>query len=254
MRLKSRQNLSILSWIGKKTATPKHAALAILLTSMAFCSTAGAQVFVSRYDVNLAGIHIGDAYLHSTLNAKTYKVAVSADVTVLLVNTRIQGEATGSRAGVKLTPEHFRLITSGGQDSAIDTNFAGLGAANAKTPPHLRGAIDPLTALLATSLKPASATAAPCNHVLPILMGRSRFDLSLRTNAEIQASRDPSIVSCIGIAAQQGPGASGQQRLVMEIVFRKLPKPSLWLVEQLSMPTENGTMTIERAQTAVSGS
>ncbi len=237
--------------MGEKTAS---AILAILLTSVALCSAAGAQIFVSRYDVNLAGIHIGDAFLHTTLGAKNYRVVVSADVTVLLVNTKLQGEATGSRTGVKLSPEHFRLVTTGGQESAVETNFANLAAAKAKTPPHLRGVIDPLTALLATSLKPASSSAAPCNHVLPILMGRARFDLSLRTNAEIQAPHDPSIVSCIGITAQQGPGAGGQQSLVMEIVFKKLPKPSIWLVEHLSMPTDNGTMTIERAQTAVSGS
>ena len=40
----------------------------------------------------------------------------------------------------------------------------------------------------------------------------------------------------------------------MEIGFRKLPKPHVWLVEYLSLPTQNGTLAIERAETAVSGS
>ena len=45
--------------------------------------------------------------------------------------------------------------------------------------PRLRGIFDPLSALLATSLKPLSPSGTPCNHVLPIFTGRARFDLKL---------------------------------------------------------------------------
>ena len=39
-----------------------------------------------------------------------------------------------------------------------------------------------------------------------------------------------------------------------EVNFQKLNKPQLWLVEQVSLPTDLGTVTINRVETAVSGS
>jgi len=199
--------------------------------------------------VSLAGVHIGDAILRTSLEAKTYKVAVSADFSVMLVNTRIAGEASGSRAGAKLAPDHFRMITTGGEESAVETNFAG-SRANAKAAQHLRGLLDPLSALLVTSLKPGAASSS-CNHVLPVLLGRTRFDLRLYPKPAAEPAEKPAAVTCLAIASDSRPG---QRDLVMEIGFRKLPKPHVWLVEYLSLPTQNGTLAIERAETAVSGS
>ena len=130
-----------------------------ILSSLICCVNAQAEVFISRYSVSLAGVHIGDAILRTSLEAKTYKVAVSADFSVMLVNTRIAGEASGSRAGAKLAPDHFRMITTGGEESAVETNFAG-SRANAKAAQHLRGLLDPLSALLVTSLKPGAASSS----------------------------------------------------------------------------------------------
>jgi hypothetical protein len=220
-----------------------------ILSSLICCVNAQAEVFISRYSVSLAGVHIGDAILRTSLEAKTYKVAVSADFSVMLVNTRIAGEASGSRAGAKLAPDHFRMITTGGEESAVETNFAG-SRANAKAAQHLRGLLDPLSALLVTSLKPGAASSS-CNHVLPVLLGRTRFDLRLYPKPAAEPAEKPLAVTCLAIASESRPG---QRDLVMEIGFRKLPKPHVWLVEYLSLPTQNGTLAIERAETAVSGS
>lgn len=241
MRLKLKKTVALRS---------SYSAAIAMFGFLIFCATAKAEVFVSRYSVSLSGVHIGDAILHTSLNAKTYKVVVSADVSVMLVNTRIHGEASGSRAGAKLAPEHFRMITTGSEERTVETNFAG-SPDNAKAAHYLRGLLDPLSALLVTSLKPASPS-PPCNHVLPILLGRTRFDLSLHPKQIAGVAGEPAIVDCLAIASD--PGAGGQQTLVMEIGFRKLAKPRVWLVEHLSLPTQNGTVAIERAETAVSGS
>jgi hypothetical protein len=192
--------------------------------------------------VSLAGVRVGDAILHTTLSAKRYKVTVSADVGALLLNTKIQGEALGSRAGAKLTPEHFRMVASGGEEGSVDTHFAGAAGA-AKVPPQLQGVFDPLSALLVTSLRPVSPPAHPCHSVLPILMGRARFNLRLQPKPATEAPA--TIVICQA-------DDTGQQAPPMEIAFMRLLKPQFWLVEHVSFETPNGTMTIGRVETAVS--
>ncbi len=213
-------------------------------------------MLVSRYSVNVGGVRIGDATIHATLDAKHYKVTVSADVGVLLNNTKVQGEASGLRAGAKLTPEHFHLATSDGQESSVD--FAAAAAAatakGAKANP-LRGVLDPLSALLVTSLRPPT-TDAPCNNVVPVLMSRARFDVSLRPKTSGE-ERDPRIVTCqvnfTAIATPGGNSAAALQKVQWEVNFQKLSKPHWWLVEQISLPTDMGTMTLERVETAISG-
>ncbi len=221
-----------------------------LLVAPICCENAQAEVFVSRYSVSLGGIRIGDAAVQTSLDAKTYKVAVAADVSIMLVNTKIAGVASGSRTGAKLAPEHFRMITTGGEESAVETNFAGP-AGNAKAAQHLRGLLDPLSALLVTSLKPASQS-PPCNQVLPVLLGRTKFDLRFYPKPATEPAQDPAEATCLAIASD--PRLRGQRDLVMEIGFRKLPKPHLWLVQHLSLPTQNGTLEIEWTETAVSAS
>jgi hypothetical protein len=243
-----------------ETAGRRKITLAVLLVTFAFCSSARAEVIVSRYTVNLGGLPIGDAILRTTLGANSYKVAVSADVGLLLMNTRIQGEASGSRSGAKLTPKHFQIATSGAEVGTVDVNFAGFAAASAKTPSRMRGVLDPLTALLLTSLKPSSASNNPCGNVLKIFTGHARFDLGLRPKASSEAQREPTIVTCqaqfvssAGEPQAAGNGAGGQQNLDLEIGFMRLSKPHFWLPEHLSLPTPKGTVTLDRAETKISG-
>jgi Protein of unknown function (DUF3108) len=229
--------------------------------TLAFCSSGRAEVLVSRYAVNLDGLPIGHAILHTTLDADRYKVAVSADVGMLLTNTKIQAEASGSRTGAKLKPERFQLVLSGAEEGAVGVNFAGLAAKGEKTPAHLRGVLDPLTALLLTSLKPSSPSKNPCNNVLRIYTGHDRFDLSLRPKASSEMEREPVVVTCqvqysatAGDQQAGGNGAGGPQNLDWEMGFMKLAKPHFWLPEHLSLPTPKGMVTIDRTETAISGS
>jgi hypothetical protein len=261
MSLKSRQNLRNPCSVGNETASRRKTALAVLLITLAFCSSGRAEVLDSRYTVKLDGLRVGEAILHTTLDANRYKVAVSADVGVLLVNTNIRAEASGSRTGAKLKPERFQLVLSGAEEGAVGVNFAGLAAAGAKTPSHLRGVLDPLTALLLTSLKPSSPSKNPCNNVLRIYTGHDRFDLSLRPKPSSEMQREPIVVTCqvqysatAGDPQAAGNGAGGSQNLDWEMGFMKLSKPQFWLPEHLSLPTRKGMVTIDRTETAISGS
>ncbi|MFZ0571878.1 MAG: DUF3108 domain-containing protein [Rhodomicrobium sp.] len=246
-------------------------ALAALFAPPAFLSPAKAEVFVSRYDVRLAGMHMGEAIIHTALGAKRYKVAVSADVGALFINERIQSEVTGSRLGSKLTPEHFVMVMSGGEDRAVEIQFKGSAPPSMKfSPPleeladrppplkaaDLRGVLDPLSALLTASLKLAPSS-NPCTSVLPIFMGQMRFDIHMHQSPAAQAQREPGVAVCqaqyipIGDAAHAGEGG---QFPAPEAVFVRLAKPNVWLLHRLSLPTPVGTVTVDRAETAVTGS
>ncbi len=226
--------------------------MGLLLASLAACWGARADVVVSRYAVTLSGLPTGEVVLQAKFNAKQYEVAVWADVGTILDSTKIQGAASGSRAGIKLKPERFQLVLSGGDQGSIDVNFKGSGGTDATINPRLRGVLDPLSALLLTSLKPFSPAGNPCNHVLPIFTGRARFDLSLRAKPAEEAEGKPAIVIC----EVDYTGTPGQppEKLDWEISFTKLAKPHFWLLEHIALPTAKGTVSIDRAGTSISGS
>src|SRR5262249_40178882 len=151
-----------------------------LVTFLLCCVTASAEVLVSRYAVNLEGFRVGNATLRTDLNARHYKVQVSASVGALLLSTEIQGQASGARAGAKLTPEHFQMVSSGDDQDTMKVDFPNPAEAAGDGAVRLRGVFDPLSALLNASYKPQSRHKHPCNTILPIFTGRDRFVLELQ--------------------------------------------------------------------------
>jgi hypothetical protein len=268
MRSKIRQR----SFPGRYRKTSKKwALLSALLASSADFSHAHAEKFVSTYAVRFAGLPMGDAVVQAALEGRHYKVAVSADVGVLFINEKVRGEASGMRTGAKLTPEHFWMRMSGTQDSAVDIRFEGTAATNTKISPpltetalkkrvplqdvHLRGVLDPLSALLATALS-APSSSNPCDRVLPVFTGQARFDISFRPKAVSQELAEPSLAACqvrlVAIAGHMRGGGLPQD-FTMEVAFIKLSRPNLWTLQHLSMPMPIGTVTVDRATTASLG-
>jgi hypothetical protein len=254
MQLESEQNRGDALRTIKKSVSRGISLVAILFASWICSVNASAETLLSRYAVSLDGLHIGDAVLRTALEAKRYKVAVSADIGMLLASTQIQGVATGARAGAKLTPEHFQIVMTGGDQGTVEVNFATSAAAAENGAVRLKGVFDPLSALLAASLKPASPSNHPCNGVLPIFTGRERFDLKLRPKAPDRAQAARAFVICEATAGSPQPGGSGRPSLEWEIILQKVSKPHFWLVERISLPTQKGVVTIERAETSISGS
>jgi hypothetical protein len=228
--------------------------LATLLTFLALGLTARAEVLVSRYVVSIDSLRIGDAVLRTTLDAKHYKVGVSADVGTLLASTQIQGEASGARSGAKLTPEHFQIVMSGSEQGTIEVNFANSAEAAADGAARLRGVFDPLSALLVASLKPSSPSKHPCNIVLPIFTGRQRLELKLRPKPAGSSPGETTRIFCQASAFDPLAAGIEQRNFDWEIIFTKVAKPHFWLVEYISLPTEKGILTIVRAETSISGS
>jgi Protein of unknown function (DUF3108) len=254
MQVESEQSCSNACEAAKRSVYRGAKILAIALAFCILSEDARAEVLLSRYAVSLEGLHIGDAVLRTALEAKRYKVAVSADVGMLLASTQIQAEASGTRAGAKLTPEHFLLAMSGGDQGTIEVNFANSAKAAENGAARLKGVFDPLSALLAASLKPASPSNQPCNGVLPVFTGRDRFDLNLRPKAVDAVHEQRAFAICRATAGSPQPGGTGKPPLDWEIVFQKISKPHFWLVERIALPTPKGVVTIDRSETSVSGS
>jgi Protein of unknown function (DUF3108) len=231
----------------RRIARAGTAAIAILLALLAVCPGASAEVVISRYAVTLSGIPTGEIFLRAKYNAKQYEIAISGDVGTIIDSTKIEGTASGARAGSKLTPEHFQVTFSGGDQGAIEVNFKGSGGTGSAINPRLRGVFDPLSALLFISLKPVAPEGNPCNHVMPIFTGRSRFELSLRPK---EGQTKSVIVGCEADYAAT-PGQT-PEKLDWEIAFTKVPKPHFWLLEHISLHTPKGTVSIDRADTSIS--
>lgn len=236
------------------------------ILALAFCSAAKAETLIARYDVNLGGLHLGDAMVHATVGAQNYKVTIAANVGVIFADRRIEGEASGTRKGAKLTPEHFQMTTSGGDTNAVDIGFTGATAVSANISPpisaellrdrvpltkeHLKGVLDPLSALLVTVLA-STKSSSPCNGVLPIYTGYARFDLNLRPAArteELNAAIVPCQARYVAIAGHSRSEEEETKNIELTIYFRKISDPHLWLIERISIPTPIGTVTVDRAE------
>jgi hypothetical protein len=254
MRLKSEQSRGHALGLAKRSVSEGIRIFAIFFVSCIVSGSAAAEILLSRYAVSLDGLRIGDAILRTALEAKRYKVAVSADIGMLLASTQIRGEASGGRAGAKLTPEHFQIVMSGGDEGALDVNFAASAAAAESGAVRLKGVFDPLSALLSASLKPASPHNHPCSGALPIFTGRDRFDLNLRPKAPGSVQVERGFAICRATANGLQPSGNGRPPIDWEIVFQKVPKPHFWLVERISLPTPKGIVTVDRAETSISGS
>jgi hypothetical protein len=226
-------------------------ALAALLAFVPAC--AKAEVLVSRYAVNLDGLRIGDAVLHTDLNAKRYKVEVSANVSMLFISTQIQGQASGTRTGAKLTPEHFQMVTSGGDEDAMKVDFANPAEETEEGAMRLQGVFDPLSALLIASYKPQSRSDHPCNIMLPIFTGRDRFVMELQPMTANSGQIGPSLKLCQATLSQPLPGGTRIRQFKWKIAFTQSAKPHFWVVESASLPTANGTLTIDRMETSMPG-
>jgi hypothetical protein len=254
MTLKLKQDLRFFRQQGGFAGSKSKITLAALLTFLPLYVSASAEVLVSRYVVSLDGLHVGDATLRTDLDAKRYKVGVSADVGMFLVSTQIEGEASGARSDVKLTPEHFQIALSGGDQETIEFDFATSPEAAANGAVRLRGVFDPLSALLAASLKPSSAPNHLCSSVLPIFTGRDRLDLNLRPKPAGLAQKEPALVRCDATLSQPSAAGAVQPKLDLEIAFMKTATPDFWQVERVALQTKQGLITIERADSRPSSS
>jgi hypothetical protein len=145
------------------------------------------------YAVTLNDLDIGSISVDAEAAGRSYSLAANAHLSLLLGAFRWQAEirALGAMAGAAARPQSYAFaFTSSLSAGATRLAFTG-GAVTTITqlPPvpvdpaavplhaeHLKGVVDPLTALL---LVERGTGADPCARRLPVFDGRERFDLLL---------------------------------------------------------------------------
>lgn len=120
-------------------------------------------------------------------------------------------------------------------------------------PAHLRGVLDPLSAILALS-RPRDGN--PCNQKIPVFDGKVRFDLafSFKEDAPIaDTPRGPAVemvkvcrVRVLPIAGHRDDEASTQlkRNTGIEVAFRAIPSAKLFVPHRITVPTFAGSAVL----------
>lgn len=185
-----------------------RASLPSIALSLALLSVLGAVLPVGQaaradesrvetfaYRLYLAGLKIGKANVTATITDDSYTVTGSAKtIGVLGWFGKVEGQAhvTGRRVGGSLlAPEIFEVsaVTDGSEKLEMRMPFEGDAPSAVEADPPFRkvdyavepkaqrGALDPLTALIAALLPIHSD--APCDRTISVFDGRRRFDIAI---------------------------------------------------------------------------
>jgi hypothetical protein len=216
------------------------------------------------YDISVAGVPIGDAWLRADLDGARYALQGGADFGFLFWGGEGVARSDGAVEAGTLRPAEYRLAYQGvSRPGRVEITFEGDTAVRwERQPPippedaegrveisaeHLRGVLDPLTALVIA----APADAAPetiCARVLPVFSGYTRFDLSLRA-ATIDA--DGAVACDVRYAPVAGhrpdsPGVDRMRRPGAIAISLSPIAPGLWGPKRLAVATRFGTAELAR--------
>lgn len=131
-------------------------------------------------------------------------------------------------------------------------------------PAHLKDAMDPLTAIIATS---RAKGANPCGHRIPMFDGKQRFDLLMSPTGqqrvtEARPSGQPAIgyLCRVRYAPIGGYKSNEDTRHMManngvEVALRPVPSANLLVPYRIVVPTRLGTatMTLQRMEIVMPG-
>jgi hypothetical protein len=262
---------------------PVRAALAALLfaglapySAQAIAAEPWPHQVQAFYRVHFNGIEIGSFAFNATIDAQTYTVTGDAQLTALFGILEWRGEtrSAGVVSGDVPKPAGYAFDYNGiGKSGSIRMSFAGDAVTNLsavpKIPPqpdtvpvrdqHLKGVLDPLSAVMAISR--ASAT-NPCGRKLSVFDGRQRFDLALSfrrqekiVEAKPSGQPDTTFVCGVRYIPLAGHRASEESQGMainagIEISLRPVPSVNLLVPYQIRIPTAVGsaTLTSERVE------
>lgn len=172
--------------------------MAIIATGTGIIEASAQSEFEVRYAVSMTGIPIGKSAWTIGIGTEHYRVFADGSATGLMsLLTSGRGSATteGAVTNGRMVPRSFmvqgiedgqktdlRMTLNGGIVTALVLNAVPHNADRIPiTEAHMRGVVDPLTALLIASHGSRNLLddAEACNRTLPIFDGRRRYDLAL---------------------------------------------------------------------------
>ena len=224
----------------------------------------------ASYQVSFNGFDIGNFQFESSTAARTYSLAGSAKLSLLLGAFKWSG-ATSSKgviAGAEPEPsEHAFEYKSSSKSGSLAMRFSKGRVTDTETIPpikpsknavpltdrHLEGVLDPLSAVMAMS---RGKMDDPCNQKIAVFDGKQRFDLVLsfsrRTRIkEARPSGEPDLgyvcrVRYVPIAGHKMNKmvASMAASEGIEVVLRPIPSANIVVPYQVKVPTFLGSAVL----------
>lgn len=220
----------------------------------------------ATYDINFNGINVGRYDFASSQDGQTYKMVSNASLSILLGAIHWTGDtqATGKLHGETATPQTFGFNYKA-QSKAGSTKMAFTGDTVTQVlqdpppkikegmipvePRHLKGVLDPLSAVLALS---HASNGNPCSKRIPVYDGTQRFDLVLSSKGQVTLDdRKHSVgyacrVKYVPIAGYKMGGDTQYmaESRDIEIILRPLPGTNVYVPHKVSIPTIAGPATL----------
>ncbi len=226
----------------------------------------------ATYDINFAGIDIGNFVMTSELAGRDYKVTGNVKIAIAFGAFSWRATAVSTGTAGPRGPEparhtfQFRRNSKGG---SVAMGFAGGRVTSLQVEPvrapdprrvtvepqHMKGVFDPMSAILAVTR--ANGDADPCQRRIPVFDGKQRLDLefSFKRHETIKEARNSGQprkgfvcqVRYIPVAGHKKvdrevsmiAGSNG-----IEVVLQHIPAAGLYIPAAVRVPTPAGTATL----------
>ncbi|WP_083567597.1 DUF3108 domain-containing protein [Hyphomicrobium sp. CS1GBMeth3] len=221
----------------------------------------------ASYRITLNGFNLGNFQFKSDVGRNRYTLDTDVEISALLGVFKWKGvtRTSGSLRASSPKPADFRFD----YESTVRNGSVAMGFAEDRierltvlpttaepadwvplSASHLKGVVDPLSAILAITHGDAST---PCGRKLAIFDGKQRFDIALRFARKEPVAGIPdetAIVCRVKYTPIAGYRANAEtQQLAetndIEIVFRMVPAAKLMLPQSVTLPTPAGSARID---------
>jgi hypothetical protein len=228
----------------------------------------------ATYDVAINGFGIGTFHFNSNVTHGQYTLDTDVELSALLGVFHWKGNlrSSGTLSAAKPTPAGYLFeFESSSRHGQIKMGFNEAGVQNVSILPgavtmpdtvplkeqHVKGVLDPLTAILALTHVPG---VSPCAQKLPIFDGLQRFDLVLSYRRHVpvaEGQQEMAIVCRVKYVPIGGYRANDETRdlannVGIEITFRPVPRAKLMLPQAIVVPTAAGTVELTLTKVNIS--
>lgn len=219
------------------------------------------------YRIDFNGFDIGTFEFNADISGRNYTLTGDAQLSALLGAFKWRGltHSSGTLVNGLPRPSGFGFDFSGtGKSGSVKMGFVGDGVTSLTREPalpdepgtiplalaHLKGVLDPLTAVMALSRTTAEN---PCDRRLAVLDGKQRFDLVLSYNrqetvTESRPSGQPGLAFVCRVRYQPiaGHRMTDSMRAMtestgIEVSLRPVPSANLFIPHQITVPTGLGS-------------
>ncbi len=252
--------------ISALAAFPLIASLFGGMASTAEANEPWPAVVQAIYRIEFNGFDVGSFEFNSNVSGPNYTLTGDAQLSALLGAFRWQAQTrtAGTLSADIPKPAGYTFDFAGtGKSGALKMGFTGDGISSVShVPPsnpmagtvavreqHLKGVLDPLSAVMALSRTEATN---PCARRLAVFDGKQRFDLALSFKrqeriAETRPTGQPSVayVCKVRYVPIAGHRATDETRAMaasddIEISLRPVPSANLFVPHEINIPTGAG--------------